>query len=71
MVAFALKKITSMRQRAMVFVQMLLTYKMKNKTKEIEIAQQNLNGALHVLRRMLELLIDDKHLIEETIETST
>lgn len=71
MVAFALKKITSMRQRVMVFVQMLLTYKMKNKTKEIEIAQQNLNGALHVLRRMLELLIDDKHLIEETIETST
>lgn len=71
MVAFALKKITSMRQRVMVFVQMLLTYKMKNKTNKIEIAQQNLNGALHVLRRMLELLIDDKHLIEETIETST
>ena len=60
-----------MRQRVMVFVQMLLTYKMKNKTNKIEIAQQNLNGALHVLRRMLELLIDDKHLIEETIETST
>lgn len=56
-----------MRQRVMVFVQMLLTYKMKNKTNKIEIAQQNLNGALHVLRRMLELLIDDKHLIEETI----
>ena len=71
MVAFALKKITSMRQRVMVFVQMLLTYKMKNKTNKIEIAQQNLNGALHVLRRILELLIDDKHLIEETIETST
>lgn len=60
-----------MRQRVMVFVQMLLTYKMKNKTNKIEIAQQNLNGALHVLRRILELLIDDKHLIEETIETST
>ncbi len=49
---------------------MLQVYQKSDDQDKVLLAQQNVLGAAHVARRLLELLIEDKNMIEEMVESA-